>query len=111
MSPLEVKPTFWKVFLQHFFNIVWFRLSNCLELLLVLDCQMWSHVVCIVAQVDLQVLVPEDALFVTENGVGELRMELGDDGCWSRRRRSDHRNDDRIIGIGRPWDVTVSYVR
>lgn len=74
--------------------------------LLAVGClQMWSHIVCAIAQANLEVLVTEYLLIVAEDRIGELGVK-GADGFQAGFRRRNKANGERIVRIGKPCSTS-----
>lgn len=88
----------------------WNGLIHPLGLRGMVDGQVRSHVVSTVSQVDLEILVTENLLFIAENRVGELGLE-GSDGLKPFLRRRDQNDIDSLVGIHHIFDRELAVVK
>lgn len=88
--------------LHHIDNIHRSGLANWFELLAILHLQVGAHVIGTVAQVNIQLGVPEDLLLLAKDCVRKFRIELGDflkpGGRWLNQADAQ-----RLVGIGNPY--------
>lgn len=102
-----IMPTFRNEWLQSAKKICRSYLANRLESIVVGNVNMRPEVMSGKAQPDNQALVSEDLLFISENGVGELRVE-GRESFRLRLALLYDRNLERIVRVARPWNPSVS---
>lgn len=102
-----LEPTFLHKWLQSAKKICRSYLTNRLESIIVGNVNVRPEVMSGKAQADNQALVSENLLFISKNGVGELRVK-GRESFWLRLARLHYCDLKRIVRIARPWNPSVS---
>lgn len=81
-------------------------IANRLKLLVIANRDVWVEIMSSESQSNAQILVAEDPLFLSKDGIGELRMELRQDfggiGTWLANRYFGC-----LIRIRRPYISSV----
>lgn len=102
-----LEPTFLHKWLQRAKKICRSYLTNCLEPIVIGNVNVRPEVMSGKAQADNQALVSKNLLFISKNGVGELRVK-GRESFWLRLARLHYRDLKRIVRVTRPWNPSVS---
>lgn len=99
-----LKLTLWQMAstLQNVHHVSGFMFTDWLEPFSVCDAQVRPHIISTIPQLDLQVLVSKDFLFLAEDGIRELWLERRNR-AQARLRRRHEADIERIVGVLKPY--------